>query len=203
VLAPLGRFAEAELHSVHACELDPFSPVPAAALGIHFTFTRRPDRAEIACGRALELDPRFPWAHWGLGRARLLQGRFAEAENEFRTLPPVFAGGLLGYCCAVTGRADEARRILRAFDERELSDRVSLSYQAAILHVGLGEPDRVFERLERARSERSLSVQWVAVDPVWDGIREDPRFSLLLQRMNIFAHDTAAAGATAPATVRA
>lgn len=185
ILAPLGRFTEAELHTLHACELDPFSAVPAAALGIHFVFTRRPDRAEIACSRALELDPAYPWAHWALGHVRLQQGRFDAARDEFLKVPAVLGGGLVGYCFARSGCSDQTRRLLCTFEDSETSDRLSLSYQAAILHLGLGDPDRAIARLERARAQRSLCVQWVAVDPVWDAIRDDSRFAILLQSMNI------------------
>jgi hypothetical protein len=55
-------------------------------------------------------------------------------------------------------------------------------YAMALVHVGLGEPETVFEWLERAHSVHDVHLLFLTVDPKWDCYRVAPRFGALLQR---------------------
>ncbi len=48
----------------------------------------------------------------------------------------------------------------------------------------LGEKDQAFEWLERSYQERDLGA-WLRVELQWDPLRDDPRFTDLLRRMNL------------------
>ena len=64
--------------------------------------------------RALELQPRFPEAHNRLGRALMMQAKFAEAEDEFRSAVEQKGGNFpaaqynLGFALQSRGEMDEA-----------------------------------------------------------------------------------------------
>ena len=58
-------------------------------------------------------------------------------------------------------------------------------------YLGLGEADQVFAWLERALNEKSNLMQWLAVDPMFDPLRSDPRFQDLLRRVALPALATA------------
>jgi len=53
----------------------------------------------------------------------------------------------------------------------------------AAVHTGPGEKDRALEWLERAFEEHCGGLVWVRHDPIWDGLREEPRFQALLSKM--------------------
>ncbi len=58
-----------------------------------------------------------------------------------------------------------------------------MSYTMAIMYTGLGNKDQAFEWLERALKNRSEELIMLKVDPQFDILRTDPRFSALLAKM--------------------
>jgi hypothetical protein len=55
----------------------------------------------------------------------------------------------------------------------------------AIVHVGLQENDEAFKWLQRAFAERSLWMGYLNVEPQFDLLRSDPRFTELLRRVGL------------------
>jgi len=154
-----------------------------SALGALWLMLRQSDRAISACHRALELDPGYPWAHRWLGGAYLLKGMYDEAASAFaRPEAPAVAAGFLGYCYARSGRKPEARRLLR---ELERASSPWLAEQTAALHLGLGDADVALDWLHKACRARSPGVHWLKVEPIWDPLRPDPRFTAILQEMGL------------------
>ena len=94
------------------------------------------------------------------------------------------ARGLLAHAFAVSGNRDEARRLLRELTDQQ-SQRFVSSYSLAAVHVGLGEHDQAFERLEQAFRDRDRGMAWIKVAPRLDPLRTDPRFTDLLRRMKL------------------
>jgi hypothetical protein len=58
-------------------------------------------------------------------------------------------------------------------------------YLMASIYAALGQKDVAFEWLERVYKDHSYYVVWLNVDRVFDGIRPDPRFQDLLNRIGI------------------
>jgi len=56
-------------------------------------------------------------------------------------------------------------------------------YLFAMHHAVLGETDEALAALERAEEERDGMLVYVKVDPVFDDLRERPRFRALVERM--------------------
>ena len=46
----------------------------------------------------------------------------------------------------------------------------------ARIYLGLGETDQAIEWLRKGLQERSYWMVFLKMDPVWDPIRDDPRF---------------------------
>jgi len=54
----------------------------------------------------------------------------------------------------------------------------------AEVYIGLADKDRAFEWLHKAVDQKDLAV-FLKTDPLYDPLRPDPRFAILLRRMNL------------------
>jgi len=61
------------------------------------------------------------------------------------------------------------------------------SFSRATICIGLGETDLAFKWLEQAYQERLWYLALLAVDPMFDRLRGDPRFTDLVRRMNLMS----------------
>jgi hypothetical protein len=88
---------------------------------------------------------------------------------------------ILAYIYARTGRTPEARAVLSELLSREDAP----AYYIALAYVGLGDSDGAFTWLEKAFQERTGPFNELRADPIFDGLRTDPRFNRLLRRMGL------------------
>jgi hypothetical protein len=58
-------------------------------------------------------------------------------------------------------------------------------YAIAIVHAGLEQYDLALEWLQRCYEARDVHVVFLTVDPKWDPLRGDSRFSDLLRRCGL------------------
>jgi len=180
-LSAQGRLDEAQAEMQRALELDPLSLIINTGLGWIAYFMRYHGRAIEIYRKTLELDPNFLMARYRLGQAYEQKGMLAEAIAEFQSTR---AGLLLAHAYALSGRGDEARRLLKELTD--LSKRRYLnSYDIAAIHVALGEPDAAFEHLEHAYEEKSGWLIYLKVDPRLDPLHADPRYTDLLKRIGL------------------
>lgn len=119
-----------------------------------------------------------------LGVATILTARqdvgIAELEQAARALEPERLDLAWGY--AVTGRTDEARRILA---EEERRGAYVSPYPVAAVYAGLGEVDQAIRELEEAYRIREANLVWVNANAAFDPLRDDPRFHALLRSMKL------------------
>jgi len=188
-LVLMGREAEAIESLQQAVRLDPLSLVSNAVLGRVYYHARDYDLAEKQLRKTLELDSEFWLAHSFLGEVYLQKNG---SEDAIATLERAvelsggnpFALAKLGYACAVGDRENRAREILQQLEELE-REGIRLSYQIALIHAGLGETDACFVWLQKAYEQRHDFMSDLKVDPKWDPVRSDPRFAMLLKKMNL------------------
>src|SRR6185436_16448686 len=105
----------------------------------------------------LELDPGFPMGHFWLGLACSLMSAFEEAIQELevaaRTVESTFASLELARTYAASGRIPDARRLLDELHDTFDRDYAE-PYGFALVYAQLGDNDRAFEWLDRARRDR-------------------------------------------------
>jgi tetratricopeptide (TPR) repeat protein len=187
-LTTLARFSEAIAELRSAQQLDPLSPSINAELSRPYLYTRQYDQAIAHLQETLELEPNFWPAHLFLGWAYEQKGQYTEAiailshasalDDNPRTLAS------LGHAYAVAGHRRPARKVLHELVEQSKQRYVSPYYIAGI-HTGLGEKDLAFEWLERAYQDRSEWLVGLKVDPRFDNLRLDSRFTGLLRRVRL------------------
>jgi TolB-like protein/Tfp pilus assembly protein PilF len=184
LLVALKRFEEAMGLGQRALELDPLS----SAVGVHVAqyrlYAGQLAQAEHECTRVLTFNPEDIYAKWLLGVTLSEHKKYDEAIAVFlsRKVPSADTNWSLAYTYGVSGRKQEARRILDYLLRRSRERYVWPSI-IAFTYIGLGEKDKAFEWLERGYGERDWWLLWLQVEPRYDPIRSDRRFPDLLQRM--------------------
>jgi serine/threonine protein kinase/tetratricopeptide (TPR) repeat protein len=189
MLTALGRPEEALAQSQRAREIDPFSAIIRAnALG-SLTCARRFDRAIEEGRKLVQESPNFAPAHFLLGRAYEADGMRREAAAEFHRSAELFGPIPQGIYHRGRAFAAEGRRaeVLAAIEE--LKEQMTHSYvppaSVAILLTTLGDKEQAFDWLGRACEDRSYDVLYLNVDPVFDALRNDPRFAALTRKVNL------------------
>jgi serine/threonine protein kinase/Tfp pilus assembly protein PilF len=185
-----GLHDEALAQIRRARELDPLSLAIDNAVGNILFWARRFDEAIDHNLQTLEVDENYERGHRSLGFAYLLKGLHEKALSEFMWLvdhsgvPEDYTAAAIAY--AKMGKTDEVQEILSYLFNMDENAKLrrSISYELAHVYVALGEFDTAFDYLNRALEENSGEMVHLNVGPLFDPLREDPRFEALLDLMN-------------------
>jgi tetratricopeptide (TPR) repeat protein len=188
-LSAMGRADEALGEMKRARELDPISLEKLAGIGEMLYYQRRYDEAIEQYQKTLEMDPNSGFAHWAIGNAYVHKGMFDQAVAEYQKAIPLSGDSpdepaMLGYAYALSGKSREARQIIDELQKRSQRSYISPT-TIAVIHGGLGENDRAFEWLDKAYEGQDSLLILLKVEPMFDSIRNDPRFTELLRRVNL------------------
>jgi TolB-like protein/DNA-binding winged helix-turn-helix (wHTH) protein/Tfp pilus assembly protein PilF len=181
-LEMFGRFDEAMLHVKRARELDPLGLDLNWDLAVLFHFMRQGDRAIEQFQKTIEMDPNFVPAHAGLAESYQEKGMYDDAIAELKSAH--VSGPPLGYAYAVAGKRDEAQKMLDDLKEQAKQRYVSPK-GFAMIYMGLGDKDQAFEWFNKTFDENPYRIAFIKVDPRFDSLRSDPRFTDLLRRMKL------------------
>ncbi|MEY2540306.1 MAG: hypothetical protein QOG67_4046 [Verrucomicrobiota bacterium] len=187
LLVSLGRFDEAIKQGERAVELDPLSLIINADLGSTLMVSRRYDEAIAQLRLTVALDDNFAYAHWNLGEALYLKGDKSAAIAEYEKAasldsdPEIMA--LLGRVYAETGQKDKALGALQKLKDAGQKNYIR-NYLYTIIYTGLGEKGIALDYLEKAREDAETpDTTWIKVDPLFDPLRNEPRFKQLEARL--------------------
>ena len=185
-LVAMGRFDQAVAAAKTAVNLDPTSPTTMKGLCSILGFSRRFGECAEVAQKVLQTDPNDPFALAWLGWAYALQHKLPEAVSAFQKAAAVernpFLIWSLGCCDAMAGRTEAARRALAELEALAATRYVSPKFPAALLLL-LGEKGKALTRLEKCVVERdSICIQF-QVDPLWDPLRQEPRFQELIRQL--------------------
>jgi TolB-like protein/Flp pilus assembly protein TadD len=180
VLLCTGRFDEAIAESRRAVELEPLSPFLNNSYGNTLVHARRYDEGIAHLIKTMELEPEYwgPCANTALGylykgdHAQALEyyakGREKVGQNELAALmrQTFAAGGWRGY-------------LEYGFKHfREPSP-----YLLARNYIQLDDKDETFRQLNRAFEVRDPRLKNLKIEPLFDSIRDDPRYHELLKKV--------------------
>ena len=188
LLYNIGRTEEAFRLGAQAAQLDPLNATTHIDLSIMFYLSNKPVEGEVAARRALQLAPNGASYHAILSWSLTAQKRFAEAEAEIaRETDPVeqsLAYGLLAISQGQDARAREMVARLEQLAETN-PDAADLQQSVAWICASLGEKDRAFAGLEKAKASRDPSMAWLLNSGYLRLLMDDPRWDKLLHEVGL------------------
>jgi serine/threonine-protein kinase len=188
-LAPQGRLEEMINQLKLARELDPLALWVNAQLGIAYFFNRKYDEAVAQLKKTLELDGCFNVAHMFLGGVYAHQHRLEEALAALQTAR--LHGGdtsrILGWTAYVNGLMGRKRKASNVAEELEglARSQYVCPVDLARIYLGIGNKDRALARLHQAADLRCGRLIWTVIDPSFEPVWTDERFSAIRSRMNL------------------
>lgn len=141
---------------------------------------RRYDEAIAECERLIKLDPNNLVTHGTYAQALAQKGRFQEAEaalnrSNLRSIP-----GFRTWLYALEGNATAARKILK--ENASSPDHPA----TAVAHYLLGEKEVGLVELDYLANQAwNTKTYFIRVDPMFDPMRNDPRFTEIVKKMGL------------------
>jgi eukaryotic-like serine/threonine-protein kinase len=189
LLNALGRFPEAEVQIAKAQALDPLSNGIAVGVGLESYLGRDFTRAEKQFRSVVPLDPNSTVAASYLALTLTASGRAQEGVLGYRKI-------LAAYPADISTMADLVRAYALAGQKKEAGDllekiRKSPDYSTLLptamaeAYGAMGLLDKAFAQLDRAFSERCWYLIFLNVEPIFDPLRQDPRFRVMQKKLSL------------------
>jgi serine/threonine-protein kinase len=192
-LAEQGRFDESLTNWKKALELDPFSLAIGTDYALEYLFYHREyDQAINYLNKLIEMDPNYVRTHSYLTTVYETIGRYDDAINETEKRvalqgmkPEEIATGkrMLADALRAGGPKGYWSKLLEfAMQDMKKGEDVP-ALQFARVYAALGERDEAFKWLEKAFENKETDLAYMKVSPIWDNLRDDPRFADMLRRL--------------------
>jgi serine/threonine protein kinase/Tfp pilus assembly protein PilF len=181
LLQVLGRYEEVLEQMEKAEQLDPASSQIQGDFGRMLYRARKYDEAEKHLKRSIELDPNNYGSYGRLGDVYIEMGRFGDATAMFeksRSIQPQGAHALrLAVVYARMGNRQAALDALTTTSNRS-------TWELARLYTALGDLDKAFTILNESIDKRDVLLTNLKEDPGFERLHSDPRWKLMLRRLN-------------------
>ena len=182
----LGHFDEGLQLAQRVVALDPLSALnygSFAGLGGAYLAGGRLTEAETAYRQALDLAPAISQGHFLLGWTLLARSEPAaalavmeqETDQRYRDVGRALALDALG-------QRTEADRALAVAEAKYPG---VVEYPIAVVYANRNDFDMAFAWLDRAFQMHDGWVPWLPWDPLLKNLRGDPRYRVLLRKMNL------------------
>ena len=192
-LRAMERHDEAVSQIERALELDPhsFFVKYTAALALYYAGHKN-EAIQLAKNEIDSApDQVNPVWYWCLGNLYAGQGRYEEALARIQTQIDLMKGdvsdelGFLGYLYGRLGRKADAQKQLEALDELAAKGRYVSPPIRSFVYIGLDDKANAFACLDEGCRTHSGWMIVLKVDFFFDTLRDDPRYRVLLKKMNL------------------
>jgi eukaryotic-like serine/threonine-protein kinase len=187
-LAKMGRSEEGMRETKRAQDLDPLSLIVNTSLGWQLYAAHRNDQAQQQLLKVLDMDPSFTRARRTLEEVYAQMGKFKEAVGEREKALQLSPSPELALSVEEDYSKSGYPGVLKSWLEGllELSKHGYVSsYSVAQTYARLNDRQNALTWLEKAYDEHDSGLVTLAVEPMFDGMRSDPRFGELLKRMKL------------------
>ena len=188
-MIPQGLLEQARQQGQLCAELDPLSPIVGNSLAWTLHLLKQAEAALNQARTVLELSPEMLAPRWTIALCHLGLGQVQEALaviSEAAGLDPdnSFTLAVLTAAQVAAGQRDTAINTRERLEALSLTRFVAPGH-LALASLKLGETDQAFHWLSRGLEIRDVMLLYLKTLPVYDGIRDDPRFVSLLDRLGL------------------
>lgn len=181
--ASQGDLGQAVELTRRALKLDPVNAYVYRALAWYLMSMGRLDEAEQAIAKAIEIEPAAIYNHYMQAMAKVLRKDAAGARQSADAEPPGpwqdFALALAAQIGADRGPADSTlQAVIDTYAD-------GYAMQIAEVHAVRGDPDAVFDWLQRAWKARDPGMQTLLYDALLLRYRDDPRYAAMAKQAGL------------------
>lgn len=166
-----------------SARMDPHSSMAYADLGQAYYFANRLDDAERELAKSILINPEVFGTRYLLGLVRLARNSGESALAAMQQEPDS------GYRAAGIALARYAMNDIISSDEALASagqpGSEARAYHVATAYAFRGQNDAAFDWLEKAYEERDGAVIFLLVDPLLAGLRSQPRWQGLVEKLGL------------------
>ena len=182
------RREEAMAQIKRALELDPFNAAFRSLYAFDLMYARRFDEAIADLRETLRTAPTDQFALSAIRSAYHVKGMFEEAYEAWKTW----------YDVQDDSEAEQA--LVRGYEEAGYSGALSsvaelmierskttfiTPWQIATVYTRAGRNEEALDWLEKSFEAHDANMPSISVDPIFDNLRDEPRFQELLRQMNL------------------
>jgi len=185
----LGKHQQALELSERARRPDPLTINRPALEGQFLYYAGRYDDSINVLQQTIDMNPNH-WLPWMfIARPYIEKGMFRDAIASCERAkllggsPSLELIALEGWSYAKLGDKDKARAALKQLEQIS-ANRYVPSYFPALIHNALGETDAALSLLEKGLAARDVRMTFLKVDPKWNNLHNEPRFTALLEAMH-------------------
>jgi tetratricopeptide (TPR) repeat protein len=185
----VGRMKEGVEAVRRAVELDPLRVEYAGWLTRFLLYDKDYDAAIAAGKELLEVDEEYGRGFVWMGSAYLAMGD-AESALDWFQRGQALERAVRSYdvmivrALAALDRREEAEEIMSRLENESRQQYIRSEY-LAMGHAALGNMDAAFDSLERAYQARSAGLIYLHLDPGYDPLRGDSRYSDMVSRIGV------------------
>jgi DNA-binding winged helix-turn-helix (wHTH) protein/TolB-like protein len=184
-----GRFDEAGMEMDKAKTLDPTSITIDVARGRLYYFTRQYEKAELHFEKLIEQQPEDTSLQYSLFTILEQEQKYPEAVDQMLKMFLKFGGP--------PERAEKLREAFKAggwqaFLEKQLEMQNERAARGAVSpwfyanqYARMGRKDEAFMWLEKSFDAGEMGNLQLKIDPLYDSLRDDPRYARLLARIGL------------------
>jgi serine/threonine-protein kinase len=182
-----GRHEEAINEIKLALELDPLFFRAKITAAIVYINARQYENAEEELLELKKLNAELPLVHFRLGLLYLIRNKFEDAiielEKSMALAKDSTSVPVLAQAYALEGNKLKAKQLLDywLYSEPKKIDAT----EVALIYLALGDKDKTFEWLKTAYELRDWHLFRLKVDPRYDPIRNDIRYTDLLYKVGL------------------
>jgi len=188
-LSALGEEDHALAELDKAIKLDPLSPEITSFYGWVYYMKRDYDKGLEACLRTQKIDPNYFIANWGAGFSYMMKGQYPEAIAQLKkalAIDPTHAPSLQALAMAYIRSGDRASGLKVLEEMKKLSATAYMSpISFSLVYADLGDMDQSYEWFKKGFDDQSEEIVFFHVEPVFDGMRHDPRFAELVRKAGL------------------
>jgi len=187
-LANTGRLEEGIRETKRAQQLDPLSLIINTTVGWQYYLSRQYDQAVEQLRRVLDMDQKFAPARRILEGVYSQMGKQKEAVAEREKFVSLSGSPEFAASIEETFRKSGYNGVLRGWLDGmiEISKHSYVSsYDIAVIYARMGEKEKTLTWLEKAYDEHDSGLVSLAVDPLFNIVRSDARFTALLKRLRL------------------